>query len=1102
MKYIFFLVLIFAPTFILSQEWQKIASLENGAIVTITINDNGYIFAGTQTNGMFLSTDSGITWIKKNNGLLDTNILSSVSNGTGDIFVGTLAEGIHRSTNNGDNWEQINNGLTNPYYISSLFAHSSLDIYAGTIDGIYKTTNNGDNWLSISPNLNLPVFIKSILVNNDNYIYATEQDSGIYRSVDNGASWSIVNNFGNKLNIDSDNNLYASTYSGIIKSTNNGDDWFYINNGLSSYISNIVINSLDYIYTSSGGVYFSPDKGENWFEFNIGLENQSVYSMAIDSEGFVYAGLEDGSIFKTTESTEKPINILFPKGNEILDGNVYAEIEWASYGIETINIEYSLEADNWNPVATNISANTGSYPWLVPNTPSQTCRIKITDMNNTDNFDISDQFFTIKEPSTETEVEPNNTREQANQIAYGDSLRGAIYPIDDNDYFTFNASSIDTIQIKLNTLTSFSLTLYIYGDVIYFNNNEPGSAIVILGSGTYFLNLYSSSSSGSYPKSNISGSIILNDDFRKMSNTFQENNIYNKDRILLKNDPNEKLGLNVNEYILSIKKYSQAKPTFLSKSFTGEGVFDVHSNFARIGTYFLPNGSQTEISWEYGTNTNYDYTKTFSQTFDGFDSYYAGTVLENLTPNTTYYYRIRLANLKGETISEDYMFTTPEIMDKGLRRVDLNLINYVDTSFIATAEGGWYYTLPRYTPIDMSFANQQKGWLKLRDLSGFLITDTGGEYWENQDYNSDVGYFVRNIDFIDESNGFLSSLNSFTLETFRTMDGGYNFEKTSDIDLKYLSGGLNSSLTFIDANRGFLIGIGGITNDVGQLILTTSNGGIKWEQPILYFTNEKHNRYNDISFANSSTGTIVGNNFGDGILLQSSDSGNSWSKSEVDLDYKSLRGISYGDSHFGMIIGYDYQENENLILRTKDGGQSWSNISNFTLASEQYYTNISILDSLYGIIIGTQGLILKTTNGGDEWAKIESGTLNDLYYVELFENHDFVIVGDWGTILKGNLITTVDESQNELPVNYQLLQNYPNPFNPVTSISFSLPRTELVTIKIYDILGREVVVLVDEVKTAGNYTVNLNGTQLASGVYFYRMETEYFNSTKKLLLLK
>jgi M6 family metalloprotease-like protein len=90
----------------------------------------------------------------------------------------------------------------------------------------------------------------------------------------------------------------------------------------------------------------------------------------------------------------------------------------------------------------------------------------------------------------------------------------------------------------------------------------------------------------------------------------------------------------------------------------------------------------------------------------------------------------------------------------------------------------------------------------------------------------------------------------------------------------------------------------------------------------------------------------------------------------------------------------------------------------------------------------------------------------------------------------------------EIPREFNLSQNYPNPFNPVAKINFALPKQGFVTLKIYDIIGREIKTLVNEVKQAGYYTVDFNGSSLASGVYFYRIQSGDFVSVKRMVLVK
>jgi hypothetical protein len=83
-----------------------------------------------------------------------------------------------------------------------------------------------------------------------------------------------------------------------------------------------------------------------------------------------------------------------------------------------------------------------------------------------------------------------------------------------------------------------------------------------------------------------------------------------------------------------------------------------------------------------------------------------------------------------------------------------------------------------------------------------------------------------------------------------------------------------------------------------------------------------------------------------------------------------------------------------------------------------------------------------------------------------------------------------------------LRQNYPNPFNPSTTISYDLPANNFVTLKVYDILGKEVATLVNGFQTRKRHEVTFNGAGLASGVYFYRLQTALFSEVKKMVLVK
>ena len=101
-----------------------------------------------------------------------------------------------------------------------------------------------------------------------------------------------------------------------------------------------------------------------------------------------------------------------------------------------------------------------------------------------------------------------------------------------------------------------------------------------------------------------------------------------------------------------------------------------------------------------------------------------------------------------------------------------------------------------------------------------------------------------------------------------------------------------------------------------------------------------------------------------------------------------------------------------------------------------------------------------------------------------------------------NFLSVNDKANSEKIYSYNLYQNYPNPFNPSTLISYQLPASAFVVLKVFDVLGREIETLVNEHQNAGKHSVQFNAAKLPSGVYFYKLEAGNYNNTKKLLLIK
>ncbi len=155
----------------------------------------------------------------------------------------------------------------------------------------------------------------------------------------------------------------------------------------------------------------------------------------------------------------------------------------------------------------------------------------------------------------------------------------------------------------------------------------------------------------------------------------------------------------------------------------------------------------------------------------------------------------------------------------------------------------------------------------------------------------------------------------------------------------------------------------------------------------------------------------------------------------------------------------------------------------------------------------TPGSALLSTVPTSAWTTTQKQVLFDLY--QLMEDKSYGLHNPKFTIYLlnecyrqlGGTPTEIQES-NEVPTQYTLFQNYPNPFNPTTNIKFNLPKEAKVKLTIYDAIGKEITTLVDGQMSAGSHVVTFNATNLASGVYFYRIEAGSFRMTNKMLLMK
>ena len=181
---------------------------------------------------------------------------------------------------------------------------------------------------------------------------------------------------------------------------------------------------------------------------------------------------------------------------------------------------------------------------------------------------------------------------------------------------------------------------------------------------------------------------------------------------------------------------------------------------------------------------------------------------------------------------------------------------------------------------------------------------------------------------------------------------------------------------------------------------------------------------------------------------------------------------------------------------------TWNEIDKRNLRFQIF--NVDYANSKNITVVGSGGNIYHSTDDGQTWNSQSNGVTNSLYNVAFYNDEIGSIVGINGIILHTSSggIAFINDKNTSHPNDFILKQNYPNPFNPITTIEYSIPKQSNVTIKVYDILGREVATLVNEEKPVGNYKVKFDGSGLSSGIYFYRMVAGGYSETKKLVFLK
>jgi len=290
-----------------------------------------------------------------------------------------------------------------------------------------------------------------------------------------------------------------------------------------------------------------------------------------------------------------------------------------------------------------------------------------------------------------------------------------------------------------------------------------------------------------------------------------------------------------------------------------------------------------------------------------------------------------------------------------------------------------------------------------------------------------------------------------------------------------------NSISFVDNLTGFVCG-----DD--EISIKTTDAGLTWTLKSMGTGN-----FFNCWFFNSNTGVVSNTTLG---MRKTTNGGSNWLTTYNPVDF--AKGIYFINQNLGFAVGkYGY------ILKTTNSGDNW-----FVIQPSNNIYNldyISFLNQSIGLATGgsqtieNRGVVLKTTNGGDNW--VVTDNINSYIHGIAFNGTYAFIAADSGIYRSADPIG-IKNISSEVPKNYFLSQNYPNPFNPETIIQYELQKNEFVKLYILNSLGQKVATLVNEKQSFGTYEVTFDGTNLPSGIYFYKLETASYNETKKMILLK
>ncbi len=427
-------------------------------------------------------------------------------------------------------------------------------------------------------------------------------------------------------------------------------------------------------------------------------------------------------------------------------------------------------------------------------------------------------------------------------------------------------------------------------------------------------------------------------------------------------------------------------------------------------------------------------------------------------------------------------------------------------SIFQSTDGGTTWTSKSKTLVPLcgvGFADTSRG-IVVGYYGTILTTNDGGRNWSSQ--MSGTNESLRGISFSSATSAVTVGDNNTIL---RTVDGGNTWGDRSIHPARNTAFQLNA-VAINRAGHGIAVGRYDSSASSKCSAIYTSDGGTSWAATFPAIIGKS---LTSVIFIDTETAVAVGES---GSIIQSTDAGRTWVSQQSHTSSR-LRGISFAGRNSGIVVG-----DSGTVGRTTDGGTTW----NVQRVGRRSLYSVSLFDRDRGFVVASGGTILYTSSGGISWDSLWTRTANALYGSFLsgvsdsgsFSGSNAVnckgtIVGEAGTILRisyGSLPTgIVDKHGSSIPLEFHLSQNYPNPFNGTTNFEVRLPaqwtgniNSENVSLKVFDLLGRELATLVNVGLSPGIYKIRWNPTDLPSGVYFCRLKAGDLVQFRKVLLLK